>query len=303
MFQPRVLLFALMALWMVGQARADDQNCLRCHGMKGMAYLDPVTGGLHNLAIDPAAMAASSHAKLGCRACHGPGFEVYPHFEEAKQEALHCLECHKGNDSFPYARFEAIEKGFVRSRHAQAMPDRFSCFSCHDPHVFHSLFQTPLQGLPARVRQDNAICRNCHNHSEQIKALTGRPLPSLTHSHAWLPDLERHWQAVRCVECHTGSSRPSDHLILDKTLALRECVSCHARNSLLLGKLYRYQAGEERQKVGFVHALVMNNAYVIGMTRNLWLDWGSLALLGLTLLVLLAHGVARWLFTRRGEPS
>ncbi|MEO5364109.1 MAG: cytochrome c3 family protein [Magnetococcus sp. DMHC-8] len=298
-----LLSLGLVMLLLISPALADDQACLRCHGMKSMAYQDPVTGGMRKLAIDPVAMAASSHAGLTCRSCHGPGFEAYPHFEEAKREALHCLECHKGNDAFPYALFESIEKGFVRSIHARALPDRFSCVSCHDPHVFHGLFQTSVTDVPAQVRQDNAVCLNCHRNNEYIKELTGRVLPLLANSHAWLPDLERHWQAVRCVECHTGSNRPRDHLILGKTMALRDCVSCHSRDSLLLGKLYLYQAAEERQKAGFVNAMVLNNAYIIGMTRNLWLDWAGLALLGLTALVLLGHGLARWLVARRRAPS
>ncbi len=303
MLPVRTLSLLLALLWLTGSCWADDQACLRCHGMKGMAYQDPVTGSLRQLSVDPVAMAASSHGKLTCRACHGPGFEAYPHFEEAKREALHCLECHKGNDPFPYAQFEAIEKGFVRSIHARTMPDRFTCVSCHDPHLFHGLFQTPVRDMPEQVRQDNAICLNCHRHNDHIQELTGRVFPTLMENHDWLPNVERHWQAVRCVECHTGSNRPRDHFILGKAFALRDCVSCHSRNSLLLRKLYLYQSAEERQKGGFVNALVLNNAYIIGMTRNLWLDWAGLGLLSLTGLVLLGHGLARWLFARRGDPS
>ncbi|MBF0184318.1 MAG: hypothetical protein HQM06_08005 [Magnetococcales bacterium] len=295
----RFFLLALLLLLPNRLVQADDTACLRCHGMQSMAYLDPTTGGLRNLAIDAKALAASSHAKLNCRSCHGPGFEAFPHFEEAKREALHCLECHKGNDRFPYALFETVEKGFMRSNHVRAMPDRFFCSSCHDPHVFHGLFQTRVEDVPQQVKQDNTICLNCHQNNERIKDLTGRMMPALQRSHAWLPELQRHWQAVRCVECHTGSNRPQDHFIVDRSLALRDCVACHSRNSLLTSKLYLYQATEERQKYGFVNALVLNNAYVIGMTRNLWLDWASLALLGVTVLVLLAHGFARWLLTRK----
>ncbi len=294
-----LLLFALLLFAATAPLQADDQLCLRCHGMQSMAYLDPATGGLRNLAINPQAMAASSHGSLRCRSCHGPGFEAYPHFEEAKRESLHCLECHKGNDRFPYALFEAIEKGFTRSHHARALPERFFCSSCHDPHVFHGLFQTRVEDVPRQVRQDNTICLQCHDNNERIKDLTGRIMPMLQRSHAWLPDPARHWQAVRCVECHTGSTRPQDHFILDKSLALRDCVACHSRNSMLTGKLYLYQATEERQKIGFVNALVLNNAYVIGMTRNLWLDWASLILLAVTVLVLAGHGLARWLSNRK----
>lgn len=289
----------LIMLLAAGYAKADDQACLRCHAMKSMAYQDPVTGGIRNLSIDAAAMAASSHAKLTCRTCHGPGFEAYPHFSEAKREARHCLECHKGNDTFPYALFESIERGFERSVHAHALPDNFSCASCHDPHLFHGLSKAQSGNMAEQVRQDNGICLNCHRNNERIKELTGRVLPTLMNTHAWLPQIERHWQTVRCVECHTGSSRPRDHFILGKTFAQRDCVSCHARDSLLLGKLYLYQRAETRQKAGFVNALVMNDAYIIGMTRNLWLDWAGVALLTLTALTLLGHGLARWLFARK----
>ncbi|MBF0162629.1 MAG: nitrate reductase [Magnetococcales bacterium] len=295
-----LLLLLMTLLASSDPVAAADQACLRCHGMKSMAYQDPVTGGLRNLAIDPAAMAASSHAKLTCRACHGAGFESFPHFSETKKESLSCLECHKGKDGFPYVLFESIEKGFMRSVHAQALPDRFTCFSCHNPHAFHGLSQTRVRDMPEQVRQDNGICLNCHSNQEQIRVLTGRAFPGLLNMHAWLPDLQRHWRTVRCVECHTSSTRPQDHFILDKRFALRDCVACHSRNSVLLKKLYLYRSSEERQKAGFIHSLVMNNAYIIGMTRNLWLDWAGGLLLGLTLLGLLGHGMARWLVARKG---
>jgi hypothetical protein len=43
----------------------------------------------------------------------------------------------------------------------------------------------------------------------------------------------------------------------------------------------------------------LNDAYIIGMTRNIILDRLSFAILGGMLLVLAAHGFGRWYFARR----
>lgn len=281
------------------QVIPKDAECLRCHGMKTLAYHDPLSGGLKNLFINPEALLASSHAKLQCRSCHGPGFEAYPHFQEAKREELHCLGCHKDNDSFPHERFKSIEKGFNRSIHFRAMPDRFSCFSCHNPHEYHTLSHTPVEDLPKQVSMGNQLCLKCHSDSQIIKNLTGRKFSDLLESHDWLPSAKQHWSSVRCIECHTGSNRKADHFILGKEFALKECESCHRRDSVLLTKLYQYQSLEERQKGGFINALVLNNAYIIGMTRNVVLDWFGLIFIGMTFLGVSAHGLARWMVSKK----
>ncbi|MBF0191403.1 MAG: cytochrome c3 family protein [Magnetococcales bacterium] len=277
-----------------------DGACLRCHGMPTLSYLDPATGGLRNLSIDSKAMARSDHKNLGCRDCHAAGFEVYPHFEEARRERLECLNCHQKNTNFPRALFESIERSFTRSIHYQSMQDTFTCFSCHNPHDFRMLSGQTRASLHSVVARDNGACRHCHDSPEGIVGRTGRLFSSLSQTHAWLPETERHWSKVRCVECHTGGDNArGGHFILGRNHAVRACESCHSQNSILATKLYRHRTREERRSAGFLHSVVMNDAYVIGMTRNQWLDWGGIGLIVLTLAGVGAHGLARYLVARR----
>jgi hypothetical protein len=83
-----------------------------------------------------------------------------------------------------------------------------------------------------------------------------------------------------------------------KSEALRDCNVCHAKNSLLVTKLYTHLALKERAEHGEVNAILLNNAYVIGANRNKWLDWGTVGLAGLVLLGVAAHGAGRWLIAR-----
>ncbi|MBF0427818.1 MAG: cytochrome c3 family protein [Magnetococcales bacterium] len=296
------LLLATLAFLSTTTVQAEsgqEAGCMRCHSMKTLAYLDSKTGGVRNLSIDPDAMARSDHKKLGCRSCHGAGFEVYPHFKEARLERLECLNCHKENIDFPHELFESIERSFERSVHFQTLPDSFTCFSCHDPHDFRSLSKQPNEELTTVVARDNGVCRRCHDTPNEIYSKTGRKFSPLVATHAWLPEAERHWDNVRCVECHTGPKSNRSHFILGRNDAVRACEACHSQNSLLVAKLYRHRLREEKRSGTLTNSSVMNNAYVIGLTRHPWLDWGGIALIVMTFLGVTGHGLARWLFTRR----
>ncbi|MBF0125601.1 MAG: cytochrome c3 family protein [Magnetococcales bacterium] len=295
------ILFLVLFLGVAGEAQAlseKDAQCMRCHGMSTLAYQNPATGGLRNLSIDAKALAHSDHKDLSCRECHGPGFEAYPHFKEASQERLECLGCHEKSHSFPKELFESIERSFNRSVHFQTMQDDFTCFSCHDPHNFRALSGQSGEHLADVVARDNGVCLRCHDSPEGIRGKTGRLFSTLSQTHAWLPEANRHWGSVRCVECHTSGERERSHFILGKDYAVRKCESCHSRDSMLIAKLYRHRNREERRTAGFIHSVVMNDSYIIGMTRNQWLDWGGIGLVVLTLAGVGGHGLARYLVSR-----
>jgi hypothetical protein len=67
-------------------------------------------------------------------------------------------------------------------------------------------------------------------------------------------------------------------------------------NSLMVTKLYTHLALKERAENGWVNAMLFNNAYLTGATRNQWIDWATFAIAGMVLLLLAAHGGGRWLF-------
>jgi predicted CXXCH cytochrome family protein len=136
-----------------------------------------------------------------------------------------------------------------------------------------------------------------------MAGLTDRKFPDLETSHAWLPNTERHWARARCVECHTPHGARISHEILGAKTAERNCVECHSRDSILMTQLYKHRAGESREKLGFVNAAVLNDAYIIGATRNRILDWLGFGLVGFVSAGVFGHGLGRWAAGRRRNGS
>ena len=287
------------------RARDDSvRECLRCHSMETLAYQDRVTGRLVDLHVPQAAFRASNHGERRCLDCHeDEGFKAFPHSEKAKEKALHCLNCHDDpeNPKFKNYRFKEIARQFEKSIHFEKHGKKFTCFSCHDPHGFE--VAKNKETTAAVIAQDNGMCLNCHAEPARFSSLTDRRFPDLETSHAWLPNTERHWARARCVECHTPHGAQFSHQILGAKKAERNCVECHSRNSILMTQLYKHRASESREKLGFVNAAVLNDAYIIGATRNDFLDWLGFGLVGFVSAGVFGHGLGRWLTGRRRKDG
>jgi len=300
-------------------------DCMRCHGMESLGYRDPVTGGFIDLHVPEKDFLDSNHKALKCADCHTAGFEDYPHPEKAKQQSLYCVDCHEDNPSLVPYYFAEIEREFKQSVHYQSLPEHFSCFSCHDAHYFKVSVKTsnfsrfpkremcinchttndigvtmePVRQVLEMVTYDNQICLNCHAVPNRLRELKEGGIPDIETSHKWLPNVEMHWQKVRCIDCHLSTGDNFLHNILTADKAVKHCEECHSANSILLTKLYKYTIQENRQKYGFINSVTLNDAYIIGMTRNVILDRISFVILGLMVLGLAAHGFGRWYFARR----
>jgi hypothetical protein len=96
--------------------------------------------------------------------------------------------------------------------------------------------------------------------------------------------------------------RMVSHKILPKEDAVRNCVECHSQESRLLSKLYLHRVQEEREQAGFLNSVVLNDAYLVGMTRNKYLDWLSIGMAMLTALGIFLHALGRY-FAGRKERS
>ncbi|MBB1126139.1 nitrate reductase [Thiospirillum jenense] len=275
----------------------DHRACLRCHAMKTLAYRDPLSKKIITLVIDPSGFEHSVHGQLNCRECHEQHYQRYPHSERARAP-LHCVKCHEdgkkqaqhqSNHQPPRQyQFTTIEQEFKRSVHATSdEPDAqdFNCHSCHNPHQFQrSQIGKPLAQV---VRDDNAICLSCHEQR----------FDSLETTHAWLPRRDKHWQAVRCLECHTPLSttgQPVSHQILAAADSKVDCVNCHSQDAQLLTRLYQYRSQEDVARTGFIAKAVFNDAYIIGMSRSPIIDFIGLLMIALTALVLIGHGWGRY---------
>lgn len=269
---------------------ADEQRaCLRCHGMATIGYRDPDSGGFISLALELSALRASVHGALACSRCHAQGYFQYPHDAAHTARELHCVQCHRDHpDNTDRIDFSLVEAEFQASVHARseaAEAEGFGCHSCHDPHVFRaSLLGREIAEI---VRYDNQLCLRCH------EALRDPLQPS----HAWLPNRDRHWEAVRCLDCHTpltDNNRPVSHEILSAKDSNVNCVNCHSQGQGLLRRLYQYRSREAIENSGFFAKAVFNDAYIVGMSRNPLIDWSALVILLLTLVGLGAHGYGRY---------
>ncbi|MEA3276010.1 MAG: cytochrome c3 family protein [Pseudomonadota bacterium] len=272
--------------------RQWNGECIACHTEQAVKFPPRPGMDLEKLAsalMDPFLYEKSQHAGMACKTCHGKGSTEYPHVAGSEEKILDCDECH-AQEAF------RVKAQFDKSVHARNLSERFNCNICHDPHVDRVASEL---GDPRKiVEQDNGKCLECHD-SDLKFAEFGDTLPKekarpdIDKIHEWLPNTERHWQAVRCVECHTPVSTHSklalSHEILDKEQAERNCVSCHSQDTALRTRLYRHVAQEETNEMGFLNSAVLGDAYVIGATRNVYLDRLALWLVGVTLAGIAIH--------------
>lgn len=279
-------------------AGSDDADCLRCHGMATLGYQDAATGAITSLHVDNAAYRSSNHASLTCVECHADAYADYPHPGELLDEGLDCLDCHRDDERLDTLRFDEIGAAFDRSVHAARHGAAFTCFDCHDPHAFDVARD---RAEIAEVLEDaNAICLKCHDSATET-ALAELAPTRLDLAHAWLPNADLHRRHVHCVDCHTPDDSAPSHEILAAEDARRACVDCHTKDSVLLTKLYRGRVQDDRARVGFVNGVVLNDAYIIGMTRNLALDRASVAVFLAVLIAVGLHALGRWRATEKVE--
>ncbi|MEZ5400982.1 MAG: hypothetical protein R2729_15030 [Bryobacteraceae bacterium] len=275
--------------------------CLECHA----GNADSKRGGIE---IDPEAWKTSTHATiLGCAGCHSEGFSDYPH-KGKRADAPDCTVCHSGDSSKPYDRAK-IEEDVKNSVHvtllarlsgnhrAEGELPTFRCVNCHYPHDFRPV--AAMGTIADAVRIGNAVCLQCHAQPGRGDGVTAEQArANLTAKHEFIPMWDLHTQAARCVDCHTPGKEETIHRILPASQAQHDCVQCHSKDSLLLRKLYKHVAAEQRSKGGIVNSVIYNDAYLIGATRYEWLDQLGLGLLAAALAGIVLHALGR-VATRR----
>jgi len=270
--------------------RKWNAECYACHSEEGLTNpprddldLEELAGlVMHSDGFD-----AGVHTGMACKECHAEGYVEFPHAEPVVRKIQPCLECHR-------QRGGEIQKEFERSVHYERHGDKFTCVACHEAHYMQVAEKIRL---PREIAlQDNGFCQRCHESELRFAEFTTElDLPNLNHVHDWLPNPELHWGALRCVDCHTAEVAVSiSHEIRPKEEAEQQCVACHSRDSTLRTRLYRYLVHEDRlSKVGFVNGVLLTDAYVVGATRNEWLDRASFWVAGAMLLGIILHGALR----------
>lgn len=267
-----------------------NKYCLSCHASALYELKNKETEKVFkkvmctNCIIDTLDFAKCNHHKFQCTGCHSDDFKTFPHSEKSRFEEIgSCVECHGGDSIATAYKFDLIEADYQNSVHAQKHAKNFSCWMCHDPHSYKVKATT--------IEYDNSICLSCHANNKKYSLILDKRNPNLLEKHEWLPNQQVHFQNVRCIECHArvNDSILIAHNIQPKAKAVKRCVECHSTNSLLLQTLYKYQSKEQISRNGFFNAVILNKSYVIGATRNYFLNIASVIILIIILLGISIH--------------
>ncbi|MCC6526397.1 MAG: hypothetical protein IT373_27365 [Polyangiaceae bacterium] len=285
---PAALLGAALAL-SAGRAAAqpDASACLSCHGEQDAVREDPGERKA-SVYVDQQGLAESEHREMVCGDCHARSFAVDPHPPARRAD---CRDCHVVNETREGGvAFKDIAEDFEQSVHAQKSAE-FRCVHCHDAHTLQ------LPTTRARLFEHNKVCLHCHADEARFQKLVDKAPPDLDEAHAWLPNRDLHWQTVRCLDCHTGYDAPlASHLILPKEEAVKNCEACHAETPTQLLRRYRDRGDGDVDKLGFLNARLIDDAYVIGATRNGLLDALMIIVIGGAGGGIAGHGLLRFLF-------
>jgi hypothetical protein len=254
--------------------------------------------------INPELFYQSNHKNFKCTDCHSTDFQGWPHSAEVRMEAKNtCIDCHGGDEQYAKFHFEEIEKQFALSVHSKKHNEDFTCWMCHEPHTYRISARSDSITNNI-VAYDNNICLSCHNNINKYQLISDKPNPNIIDKHEWLPNQARHFQHVRCIECHAkrDSSLLVAHNIQPKERAVKLCVECHSKNSILLASLYHYNRSKINAiGLGFENEIILNSSYVIGANRNHYLNVISIIILAIVLAGIAAHITLRILYKKQGH--
>ncbi|MEJ2594399.1 MAG: cytochrome c3 family protein [bacterium] len=282
----------------------QNSKCFACHGSKTYTYYNDilerhVTKRMNPyFIIDSVLYYDQNHKTFECIDCHSYDYRTFPHDASLRMEPMpNCIDCHGGDEDYAKFNFEAIEEEFQQSVHSTKHSEEFTCYMCHNPHNYKISARTE-ENIKDVIVYDNNICLSCHANVDKYQLITDMAKPNVLQKHDWLPNQLLHFSSVRCIECHTKISDSTlvAHLVQPKEKAVKLCVECHSSNSRLMATLYKFQATEARSKFGFFNASVLNNTYIIGANRNLYLDIASILIVGFVILGIIIHAFLRYKF-------
>jgi hypothetical protein len=276
----------------------QEKLCLDCHlkhpesQTKFSKTLVEYDKSVHGLAI------ARGNANAAvCVDCHGAHRleKASVSTSSINKQNVHnvCGKCHKD-----------ITGEYMKSTHGMGVMKGFkdapTCTFCHGEHNILAVPDVPEQAFTKTGMKFNVVinnkmvfCISCHTDEIMMKKYG---LSTVEESHKWMPNQVKHWETVRCVDCHSSHQLPSkNHNILPREETIEQCEECHSKNSKLLSMLYVHEKKQSRMKYGFVNGTLLSDAYVIGTTRNVYLDTLSVIIFGLTILGIGTHGFLRWM--------
>jgi predicted CXXCH cytochrome family protein len=214
----------------------QDKECLECHATKGLEK-KLANGEMLSLHVDGSGFAKSVHSMIGCAVCHreiavGDHPPLKKKISSLRDNSIEltkvCFTCHSG-----------VFKLYKNSIHATLVREGDTaaplCTDCHSPHTvmakaaFDAKTGAPCSNCHFAIQkayagsvhgQASLGCSSCHN-AHDVSATTAEDKlknacfgchSDLLQAHqAWLPNAERHFEAVSCPACHVpGAKRKVD---------------------------------------------------------------------------------------------
>jgi len=277
----------------------ENETCFKCHGQKNYFYFNEwIERELKErmnpyFVIPPQDFYVSNHKNFRCTDCHSEDYKIFPHSGELRMELKYtCMDCHEGDPNYSEFHFENINEEFQKSVHSQKHDEDFTCWMCHNPHSY-KINARNTTNIKNTIAYDNEICLSCHADLNKYSLLTEQTNPNIIEKHDWLPNQAAHFLNVRCIECHAenNDSILVAHNVQPKEKAVKLCVKCHSRNSLLMASLYKFQFKGE--KAGFYNAAMLEESYVIGANRNYYLNLLSIIITCCVLVGIAIHSILR----------
>lgn len=212
----------------------EDKACLECHARPEQAKLLG-NGEKLSLQIGAKGFAESVHNTSGCEACHADVDAAHgkqpKKIESRRALALEmmdsCRDCHKK----AVKQYEdSVHSALVKTGSDKAP----LCSDCHNPHATKSLKDASAdepvvcnkchQGIgkafAASVHGssgDEALtCKDCHRtHNVKAAAFADHLKKECVSCHkevatshaSWLPNTERHLEAISCPACHSPDAK------------------------------------------------------------------------------------------------
>jgi predicted CXXCH cytochrome family protein len=282
----------------------QEKLCLSCHRYEANAHrVSPQSMIVYETSNHGSKTVKGKNEAAGCVDCHG-GHNL--HKSEMLEPKNHkfkipniCSKCHV-----------AVSAEYKSSIHGISLlkkdMDTPGCTYCHGEHV-----AKPLPDVPESVFQETGIkrdvvnknkmiyCISCHSNDTLMKK-NGRK--TIAQAHDWMQFKEKHWEVLRCVDCHSSSDAHTlSHNILPKSKTLRNCQDCHEKNSMMMTMQYKQKKILSSEQNGFFGGIIKGSTYSSGATRNVFLEIVVYVVFGLTLLAAIIHILLRFYFRKGGK--
>ncbi|MGB8656824.1 MAG: cytochrome b/b6 domain-containing protein [Candidatus Zixiibacteriota bacterium] len=144
-----LLILSLALFWVNGGYAATDEECLVCHGDKGLSKTDS-TGKEKSLFVDQSVFVKSIHKDLGCTGCHQG---VLPEPHATPPVPVDCGSCHQDATKL-------YQEGIHGQRKREGVARAPACNDCHSYHSIHKADDPEADTYRANQPK---MCAKCHD--------------------------------------------------------------------------------------------------------------------------------------------